>query len=283
MGFGISAASLFGLVLVIASLSLFVTSKLKPSLYEDSDNIYVIAGVLCGLILMVNIDLNPAMSFQQLLLLPATITLMWRFVNLRAENKQLKSGDRITSREVPPRKSAYSARIDDEPEYVPAKRGNRRTKDRFGRTNEREDREELPSRRSATRELPEDRFAETAPRRSFTEPARTEVSSLTRRQNDSWDSDDDWNDQAPVQVRRALPDADLVNRQPERRSARRRPERPDLDDPGRNMDSNDDPGSAPRRRRPRPENPGDGSQQMASAAPTRQRRESSSQEGTTAN
>ena len=99
MGFGISAASLFGLVLVIASLSLFVTSKLKPSLYEDSDNIYVVAGVVCGLILMVNIDLNPAMSFQQLLLLPATITLMWRFVNLRAENKQLKGGGRSTGRE----------------------------------------------------------------------------------------------------------------------------------------------------------------------------------------
>ena len=283
MGFGISAASLFGLVLVIASLSLFVTSKLKPSLYEDSDNIYVIAGVLCGLILMVNIDLNPAMSFQQLLLLPATITLMWRFVNLRAENKQLKGGDRSTGRDAP-RKSGYNARIEDEPEYVPAKRGTRRTKDRFDRNNnDREDREELSSRRSATRELPEDRFVDTAPRRRLAEPDRTEVSSLTRRQNDSWDSDDDWNDEAPAPIRRALPDGDLANQQPERRSARRRPERPDLDDPDRNLDSNDDPGSAPRRRRPRPENPGDGGQQVASTRSTRRRPETSSKEGTTAN
>ena len=74
---------------------------------------------------------------------------------------------------------------------------------------------------------------------------------------------------SPVQVRRALPDADLASQQPERRSARRRPERPDLEDPGRNLDNNED--------------PGDGSQQMASATPTRQRPERSSKEGTTAN
>ena len=282
MGFGISAASLFGLVLVIASLSLFVTSKLKPSLYEDSDNIYVVAGVVCGLILMVNIDLNPAMSFQQLLLLPATITLMWRFVNLRAENKQLKGGGRSTGRESS-MKSGYNARIDDEPEYAPAKRRNRRNEDRFDRSNnERDDREELPSRRP-TRQLPEERFAETSSRRRFAEPEQTEVRSLTRQQNDSWDSDEDWNDPAPTPIRRALPDADLASQQPERRSARRRPERPDLDDPGRNLDNNQDPGSAPRRRRPRPEDPGDGSQQMASTSSTRQRSERSSKEGTTAN
>jgi hypothetical protein len=34
MSFGIPAALLFGLVLIIASLSLFITSKLKPALYE---------------------------------------------------------------------------------------------------------------------------------------------------------------------------------------------------------------------------------------------------------
>ena len=68
-----------------------------------------------------------------------------------------------------------------------------------------------------------------------------------------------------------------------RSSTRRRSERPDLEDPGRNLDNNEDPGSAPRRRRPRPEDPGDGSQQMASATPTRQRPERSSKEGTTAN
>jgi hypothetical protein len=205
-------------------------------------------------------------------------------MQVRAENKRLKGGGRSAGREAPSRQSAYNARIDDEPEYAPTKRSNRRNQDRFDRTNnEREDREELPSRRSATRELPENQFAEIAPRRPRNESARPETSSLARRQNDSWD-DEDWNDEAPVQVRRALPDADLASQQPERRSARRRPERPEMDDPDRNLDNNnDDPGSAPRRRRPRPDTSGDGNERVASASSTRQRPESSSKEGTTAN
>ena len=282
MSFGIPAALLFGLVLILASLGLFLTSKFKPDLYQESDNIYAIIGIICGLLLLVSLDLGAAMAFQQLLMIGSLITIMWQFMQVRAENKRLKGGGRSAGRESS-LKSGYNARIDDEPEYAPAKRRNRRNEDRFDRSNnEREDREELPSRR-ATRQLPEERFAETAPRRRFAEPDQTEVRSLTRRQNDSWDSDEDWNDPAPVQVRRALPDADLASQQPERRSARRRPERPDLDDPGRNMDNNQDPDSAPRRRRPRPEDPGDGSQQMASSSSTRPRPERSSKEGTTAN
>jgi hypothetical protein len=281
---GISAAALFGLVLIIASLSLFLTSKFKPDLYQESDNIYAVIGIVCGILLVASYDLGAAMAFQQLLMIGSLITIMWQFMQVRAENKRLKGGGRSAGREAPPRKSAYSARIDDEPEYAPAKRGNRRNQDRFDLpNNEREDREELPSRRSATRHLPEDRFAETSPRRRFAEPARTEVSSLARRQNDSWDSDDDWNEpEDATPVRRALPDADFASRQPVRRSARRA-ERPNLDPPERDLDDRDDPGSAPRRRRPRPDTPGDGSQRVASAASSRQREDSGSREGTTAN
>jgi Ycf66 protein N-terminus len=280
---GISAAALFGLVLIIASLSLFLTSKFKPDLYQESDNIYAVIGIVCGILLVASYDLGAAMAFQQMLMIGSLITIMWQFMQVRAENKRLKGGGRSIDREAPPRRG-YNAQLDDEPEYAPAKRGNRRTKDRFDRSNnEREDQEELPSRRSATRQLPEDRFAETAPRRRFTEPDRAEVSSLTRRQNDSWDSDDDWNDPEPVQVRRALPDADLASQQPERRSARRRSERPEREDLDRNQDDNDDPGLAPRRRRPRPDSPGDGNERVASASSTRQQPESSSREGTTAN
>jgi Ycf66 protein N-terminus len=283
VSFGIPAALLFGLVLILASLALFLTSKFKPDLYQESDNIYAVIGIICGLLLLISLDLGAAMAFQQLLMIGSLITIMWQFMQVRAENKRLKGGGRSAGREAPPRKSGYSARIDDEPEYAPAKRGNRRNEDRFDRrNNEREDPEELPSRRSATRQLPEDRFAETAPRRRLTQPARTEVSSLARRQNDSWDSDEDWNEQEPFQVRRALPDADLASQQTERRSARRRSERPEIDDPDRNLDD-DNSGSAPRRRRPRPDTPGDGSQRVASAASTRQRPERSSKEGTTAN
>jgi Ycf66 protein N-terminus len=282
---GISAAALFGLVLIIASLSLFLTSKFKPDLYQESDNIYAVIGIVCGILLVASYDLGAAMAFQQMLMIGSLITIMWQFMQVRAENKRLKGGGRSTDREAPLRRG-YNAQLDDEPEYAPAKRGNRRTKDRFDRSNnEREDREELPSRRSATRQLPEDQFAQTAPRRRLAEPVRTEISSLARRQNDSWDSDQDWNDEEPVQVRRALPDADLASQQSERRSARRRPERPEFDAPDRNLDNNDnDPGSAPRRRRPRPDTPSDGqSQRVATASSTRSRPERNYKEGTTAN
>jgi Ycf66 protein N-terminus len=284
VNFGVPAALLFGLILLIASLALFLTSKFKPDLYQESDNIYAVIGIICGFLLLISLDLGPAMAFQQLLMIGSLITIMWQFMQVRAENKRLKGGGRNAGRESPAWKSGYSAQIDDEPEYTPAKRSNRRTRDRFDRANsDREDREELPSRRSATRQLPENQFAEMTPRRRRTESDRPETTSLARRQNDSWDNEDDWNDEAPTPVRRALPDADLANQQPERRSARRRPERDDLDDRGRNRENNDDSGSAPRRRRPRPENPDYGTQQVASSTSTRQRPESSSKEGTTAN
>ncbi len=224
MGFGISAASLFGLVLVIASLSLFVTSRLKPNLYEDSDNIYVIAGVVCGLILMVNIDLNPAMSFQQLLLLPATITLMWRFINLRAENKQLKS--RQVSAERP--KSGYNARLEDD--YLEPPRERRQSKKRTDVNYAEEDRRLLSERQESAVEpmlsrrrnrsfeaedVGDERYGE---RREPT---------ITRRRSNWEDEETDWSDDAqnerlrqrssPRTPQRALPDADLVrDRSPQR-------------------------------------------------------------------
>ncbi|AFY92062.1 Ycf66 family protein [Chamaesiphon minutus] len=267
MSFGIPAALLFGLVLILASLSLFLTSKFKPDLYQESDNIYAIVGIICGLLLLISLDLGAAMAFQQLLMIGSIITLMWQFIQVRAENKRLKGGGRSAGREASPRKSGYTARIDDEPEYAPVERSNRRNKDRLDRrNNEREDLEEFPSRRSATRELPEDRFAQTAPRRRLTEPARSEVGYLARRQNDSWD-EQDWNDaDEPVQVRRALPDADYASSN-RRSSNRSRNNRPDSAEPTRDWDDSqpdmgmiDEPAPSPRsRRRSRPERDPNGS------------------------
>jgi Ycf66 protein N-terminus len=260
VSFGIPAALLFGLVLILASLSLFLTSKFKPDLHQESDNIYAIVGIICGLLLLISLDLGAAMAFQQLLMIGALISIMWQFIQMRAENKRLKGGGRSAGREAPPRKSGYTARIDDEPEYAPAERSNRRNKDRFDRrNNELEDPEEFPSRRSATRELPEDRFAQSAPRRRLTEPARAEVSYLASRQNDSWD-EEDWNDSdEPAQVRRALPDADYASSN-RRSSNRSRNNRPDPTEPTREWDDRqpdmgmtDEPAPTPRRRRSRPE------------------------------
>lgn len=279
MNFGIPAPLLFGLVLILASLSLFLTSKFKPDLYQESDNIYAIVGIICGLLLLISLDLGAAMAFQQLLMIGSLITIMWQFMQVRAENKQLKGGGRSADRETSSWKSGYSARIDDEPEYAPAKRGNRRTKDRFDRSNnEREDPEELPSRRSATRELPEERFAQTAPRRRLAEPARTEISSLARRQNDSWD-EEDWNDSDELQVRRALPDADLASAQ-SRRANRRTEERPTVEPPRREREATSDPDPNPRRRRPRPDREQDTAD---TSGEKRQRPQTGQIAGTTAN
>ena len=280
MNFGIPAPLLFGLVLIIASLSLFLTSKFKPDLYQESDNIYAIVGIICGLLLLLSLDLGAAMAFQQLLMIGSLITIMWQFMQVRAENKRLKGGGRSADRETSSWKSGYSARIDDEPEYAPAKRGNRRTKDRFDRSNnELEDREEFASRRSATRELPEERFAQTAPRRRLADPARTEVISLARRPKDSWD-EDDWNESEELQVRRALPDADLASAQ-SRRSNRRTEERPAAEPPRREREAaTSDPDPNPRRRRPRP----DREQDTADASGEKRHRPETGQiEGTTAN
>jgi Ycf66 protein N-terminus len=252
---GISAAALFGLVLIIASLSLFLTSKFKPDLYQESDGIYAVIGIVCGILLVASYDLGVAMAFQQMLMIGSIITIMWQFMQVRAENKRLKGGGRSTGREASSRKG-YTAQIDDEPEYAPANRSNRRNRNRFDRSNnERQDQQEFPSRRAATRELPEERFADSAPRRRFAESARTEVSSLARRQNDSWD-EEDWNDaDEPVRVRRALPDADLASTQSQRQSPQRRSDRPDLDKPPQrewDLTATADPDANPRRRR-RPE------------------------------
>jgi hypothetical protein len=289
VSFGTPAGLLFGLVLILASLALFLTSKFKPDLYQESDNIYAVIGIICGLLLLINFNLDPAMAFQQLLMIGSLITIMWQFLQVRAENKRLKGGGRSAGREPTSRKSGYSARIDDEPEYAPAKRGNRRNEDRFDRSNnEREDPEELPSRRSATRQLPEERF--TDPRRRLTEPTRTEVNSLYGRQNDSWDSDEDWNYQEPVQVRRALPDADLASNQsdrPDRRSTRSRGDRQDQGVPPRrrrdseNNNNNEDLAPSPRRR-PRTDRPSRQPGDLADG--NRQQRDDIGQgEGTTAN
>lgn len=205
MSFGIPAALLFGLVLIIASLSLFVTSKLKPNLYEDSDNIYVIVGVVCGLLLMVSLDLGAAMAFQQLLLLSATITLMWRFINLRAENKQLKN--RQVGGERP--KSVYNARLEDD--YVDPPRERRPSKRRRSVGYEDEDRLLSDSQESA--------IDSTISRRRNRSSDTEDVSDRYReRRNPNWEDETDWNDSpSPRTPQRALPDADLIQeRSPQR-------------------------------------------------------------------
>jgi Ycf66 protein N-terminus len=216
MAFGIPAALLFGLVLIIASLSLFVTSKLKPNLYEESDNIYVIAGVVCGLLLMVSLDLGAAMAFQQLLLLSATISLMWRLINLRAENKQLKNRQPGTERS----KSVYNARLEDD--YLDTPRERRQGKRRRDMSYEDEDRRLLGDRQESavepmlSRRRTRSFDAEDTGDERYGERREPTV---TRRRSNWEDKETDWSDErpSPRTSQRALPDADLVrDRSPQR-------------------------------------------------------------------
>lgn len=124
VNFGIPAPLLFGLILVVASAGLFLTSKFKPELHEESDNIYAIIGFVCGLLLLTQLDLGIGMAFQQMLMIGSVVTLMWQYMHVRAENKRLKGGGsmggRVSSgREPVARRSGYAAKIDDEPEYAP--------------------------------------------------------------------------------------------------------------------------------------------------------------------
>lgn len=234
MSFGIPAALLFGLVLIIASLSLFVTSKLKPNLSEDSDNIYAIVGIICGLLLMVSLDLGAAMAFQQLLLLSATISLMWRFINLRAENKQLKN--RQVGADRP--KSAYNARLEDDYLEPPRERrqGKRRREisyeDDDSRAETLRERRLLTDSRAETlRERQESQVDPTISRRrnrSFDARDAEDERYDERRDPNIWDdSSEERQSQRPSRrtAQRALPEADLIQDRSSQRFDRDREDR----------------------------------------------------------
>ncbi len=129
------AVVIFGMILIMASIGLFFTSKFKPELYQESDNIYAGIGFVCGLILVFSLDLGAAMIFQQMLMIGALVTIMWQFLQVRAENKRLKGGGRSSNKEEKSsgRRGGYNARLDDEQEYVPQKRSRPRDTDRSER------------------------------------------------------------------------------------------------------------------------------------------------------
>lgn len=227
MNFGIPAPLLFGLILVVASAGLFLTSKFKPEFHQESDNIYAIIGFVCGLLLLTQLDLGIGMAFQQMLMIGSVITLMWQHMQVRAENKRLKggvtSGGRNSSREREPaaRRSGYSAKIDDEPEYSPpARNASRRlNSDRQDGWNNYEDDFEQSGRDNG-RMLPEFRRS-------------NQVDELPRRQ----DEYSDYEAPAP--------------REYGRRSEAASSERPPVDRARRNRRSNNDEPAAPAKNRRR--------------------------------
>jgi hypothetical protein len=161
------AVVIFGMILIMASIGLFFTSKFKPELYQESDNIYAGIGFVCGLILVFSLDLGAAMIFQQMLMIGALVTIMWQFLQVRAENKRLKNGGRSSGKEERSsgRRGGYSARLDEEPEYVPQKRSRPRDTDRL-------DRQFQPSGYDDGYDAPERRGDRILPGYSRTEPVQ---------------------------------------------------------------------------------------------------------------
>jgi Ycf66 protein N-terminus len=77
-------ALLFGLILLVASIALFIFGRLKPELQRGSDSVYAIVGIVCALILFGSaFDLSLGMSFQQLLMIGTLIALMWENIQAR--------------------------------------------------------------------------------------------------------------------------------------------------------------------------------------------------------
>ncbi len=289
VNFGLNSASLLGIILAVAGAGLYFLRSVRPELSRDQDIAFTAIGIICGFILIFQgWRLDPILQFGQFLLSGSAIYFAYESIKLRGiATEQAKEKSQIVDERPVSRR--YKAEIEDREYLDDRPRNSRRIRgDGEQRSNERSDSEDQPRRRSTTRQLSEDRFAtESAPRRR-TESDSARTSSLVRQPNDSWDSEDDWNESdQPIQVRRALPDADLASTQSNRRSTRRRDERTDVTEPPDRAVATDDSDPTPRRRRPRPDPSGeDRSQRLASASPNRQRPnadDSGQREGTTAN
>ncbi len=110
-------ALLFGIILLMAAISLFFWGRLKPELARDSDNVYSIIGIICAVILFTSaFDLNLIMGFQQLLLIGSVIVLMWENIQKRTPNLEGKRSFGLGGRDDD-RGSRRPYRAERTPEY----------------------------------------------------------------------------------------------------------------------------------------------------------------------
>jgi hypothetical protein len=223
VGFGATSV-LFGLILLVASIGLFLLDKIKPELHRDSDNIYALLGVICSVFMMAG-ALNPAhgldVALIQMMLVGSTISIMWQNVLGRSPNSTAKSGRRNNN--APTRSNSrqeaadnqyrpYRATVDDTQAMEPA-RGNR------------------------TRSLDRDEdfdYPETSRRKRL--PQGTS--------SDSWSENNDWE---RSEIRESVPQSD---RGANRNRRNRTPAT--TEDRAEPIDRNDNPNNddlAPRRRR----------------------------------
>ncbi len=267
VNFGLNTASFLGIILAVAGAGLYFLRSFRPELSRDQDIAFTAIGIICGFILIFQgWRLDPILQFGQLLLSGSTIFFAYENIKLRGiTTEQAKGKSQIVDEERPVSRR-YKAEIEERDRLDDKPRNGRRIRGEDDRRrDDRDERDDLPQRRTA-RQLPEDRYTEPAPeRRRRREPDRDEAGSLARQRtstartssyDDRWDgnTDEDWNDSPPKPSRRALPEAERDDSPAPRKRARR-------DDSG---DSNNyepraeyPPARAeapPRRRRPRPDN-----------------------------
>jgi hypothetical protein len=121
-------ALLFGIILLVAAISLFFWGRVKPELARDSDNVYSIIGIICSVILFTSaFDLNLIMGFQQLLLIGSVIVLMWENIQKRTPNLEGKRSFGLGGRDDDRsgRRTPYRAeRTPEYDEFAPPPRSN---------------------------------------------------------------------------------------------------------------------------------------------------------------
>lgn len=294
VNFGLNTASFLGIILAVAGAGLYFLRSIRPELSRDQDIAFTAIGIICGFILIFQgWRLDPILQFGQLLLSGSAIYFAYESIKMRGiANEQAKEKSQIVDERPVSRR--YKAEIEDREYLDDRPRNSRRirgdsvaatARSESRRSSRVEEDDERPRRRSTTRQLAEDRYADEESPRRRNGSARAEVSSLARRPNDDWDNEDDWNeDDAPAPVRRALPDADLSADRSARRS-NRRPAEPDPAAPTRERDfaaTTDDLDPQTRRRRPR--TVGEASRRENRPQPsTDERDDMRSGEGTTAN
>jgi hypothetical protein len=259
VNFGLNTASFLGIILAIAGAGLYFLRSFRPELSRDQDIAFTAIGIICGFILIFQgWRLDPILQFGQLLLSGSTIFFAYENIKLRGITTEQAKGKTQIVDDDRPVSRRYKAEIEDR-DYLERPRNGRRIRGEDGRrSNEQDEREDIPQRRVA-RQLPEeDRYAESPPRRRRSPSdsgalGRRPSSARTSSYDEQWDqdNDEDWNDPTPKKPRRALPEADRDLEQPARRSARRDTP-PDRERTSR-RDDNPDEGAPPRRRRPRPD------------------------------
>jgi hypothetical protein len=82
----IPASLIFGVILIMASIALFLLGQIKPGLKRDSDNVYALIGVICGLILTPQTNLGIGMLLQQIMLIGCLVVLMWENIQARTSS-----------------------------------------------------------------------------------------------------------------------------------------------------------------------------------------------------